>query len=165
MSTRSTSSQYSWRQFTERERETRESRERERERTEKVNHDDYTEVETPRRSTRNKDKVKTNTNVHEQKKTSKKETASKQGAASKQQEAAAASVTQKAVTFDTVKPVRTRAQKRFADAAVADAAKAMVQLQDTRSAPEKAERRTAYWVKRDDKRRQSARLLKIQSQE
>jgi len=157
MSTRSTSSQYSWRQFTEREREKRENRERETP-EKKVNHrdEDYNEVETPRRSTRNKDKVKANTNVQQQKKTSNKTNA--------KQEAAAASVTvvQKAVTFETVQPARTRAQKRLADAA-----EAMVLLQDTPSpaAPEKAERRTAYWVKRDDKRRQSARLLKIQSQE
>lgn len=66
--------------------------------------------------------------------------------------------------FENVQPVRTRSQKRLADAA-----DAMVQLQQaslgspqSQTSREQTERRSEYCVKRDDKRRQSARLLNIQ---
>lgn len=168
MSTRATSNQFSWRQFTERELEKREcevviTKGRDH------GHDDYNEVETPRRSTRNKNKNKdnstsTNTVVEQQKKTSKKQVTVKTIAATASTAATAtAAASQKSVAFETTKSIRTRAQRRLADAV-----DAIVQLQDT---PEpgpvlqKAGRRAEYWVKRDDKRRQSARLLKIQSHE
>ena len=162
-STRATSNQFSWRQFTEREREQREKNEmstssgRGRLRSSKEP-EDYIEVEvkTPRRSTRNN--VKSVVESEVAKKSTKKVTIT---------------VTNSIQTiiqpqpFENVQAVRTRSQKRLADAA-----DAMVQLQQAslgipqnQTPREKTERRSDYWVKRDDKRRQSARLLKIQKQQ
>jgi hypothetical protein len=161
-SPRATSNQFSWRQFTERERDQREKNEmltsgRGRLHSSKEP-EDYIEVEvkTPRRSTRNSAKSVVESEVA--KKPTKKVTIT---------------VTKSIQTiippqpFENVQPVRTRSQKRLADAA-----DAMVQLQQaslgipqSQTPREKTERRSDYWVKRDDKRRQSARLLKIQKQQ
>lgn len=148
-STRATSNQIKWRQYTEREREQREKNEMSKE------FGDYNEVEvevevkTSRRSTRSSTKT---VETQLTKKSTKKVTIAITKPAHSSQ------------LFENVQLVRTRAQKRLADAV-----DAMVQLQDTLApvAPvaQKAGRRSEYWVKRDDKRRQSARLLKIQQQQ
>jgi hypothetical protein len=166
-STRATSNQFSWRQFTEREREQREQREK----SEMSNGcgrgrlhsskepEDYNEVEvkTPRRSTRNSAK---NVEFQVDKKTTKNVTIT----VTKPVEMSNQTIQTK--SFENVQPIRTRSQKRLADAA-----DAMVQLQQAsigipqnQNSREKKERRSNYWVKRDDKRRQSDRILKIQKQ-
>jgi hypothetical protein len=157
MSTRSTSNQYSWSQFAERERNLRETNPNG---TAFKESDDYNDVDTPRRRSTRKP-VETQSAIPTKSKNSKKRvTISTPVSMTRQVVTHAVNHVTPVRSLAKNQPVRTRAQKRLADAA-----EAIVQLQQAQVPEKPKTRRTDYLVKCHDKIRQSARLLKLQTQE